>query len=328
MPNLTPTYGWQQPLVNDPIDSDLWGGELNSNLAAQDTLLSTVGITPAGALAVKSTNFTIVDGTDATKVAEFDTSAITTATTRTLAVQDVSGTVYVSGGEPVAVADGGTGVATIAAAQASLGIFQHSVVISSSGTFTPAAGVSLVYVEAWGAGAGAGGVSNANNFNSAGGGAGGYTAGFVTVTPSTACTVTIGVGGAGGLTTPSSGTAGGTTSFDGPSLTLTATGGSGGVAGTAFNVTQVGGAGGTGSGGTINLTGQPGENSVSNSSAGTYSGGSGGSAPRGGGGGRAIGTFGTSPGSAGQVPGGGGGGSYRNLAGGAGANGLVIVYYP
>lgn len=114
MPNLTATYGWQQPLVNDPIDSDLWGGELNSNLAAQDTLLSTVGITPAGALAVKSTNFTIVDGTDATKVAEFDTSAITTATTRTLAVQDVSGTVYVTGGEPVAVTDGGTGSAVAA----------------------------------------------------------------------------------------------------------------------------------------------------------------------------------------------------------------------
>lgn len=31
MPNLTPIFGFYEPLVNDPVDQDLWGGYLNTN---------------------------------------------------------------------------------------------------------------------------------------------------------------------------------------------------------------------------------------------------------------------------------------------------------
>lgn len=331
MPNLTTTYGWQQPLVADAIDADLWGGELNSNLAAQDTLLSTVGITPAGALAVKSTNFTIVDGTDATKVAEFDTSAITTATTRTLAVQDVSGTVYVTGGEPVAVTDGGTGVATVAAAQAAFGIFQHMEIFNSTGTFTPATGVTNVYIEVWGAG-GAGGGQTSNNGSAPGGGAGGYAAGFITVTPATGCAVTIGEGGSGGTGT---GGTGGTSSFAGPSLTISASGGAGGTGSTTNSTALAGGGAGSGTNGTLNITGQAGDSAYTVSGQPTIFTSGGGSAPRGGLGGKTNlpgGAASNANGGNGTAPGAGGGGGIRNTSGsasgGSGASGMVIVYYP
>lgn len=49
------------------------------------------------------------DETDNTKKLQFQLSGITTGNTRTLTIPDVSGTVYVTGGTDVAVADGGTG---------------------------------------------------------------------------------------------------------------------------------------------------------------------------------------------------------------------------
>jgi len=39
---LTPNYSFILPGVNDPSDMDLWGGYLNSNLSAQDTLIKTI----------------------------------------------------------------------------------------------------------------------------------------------------------------------------------------------------------------------------------------------------------------------------------------------
>lgn len=42
MPTLTPNYSFNLPLVNDPIDADLWGGELNANFSSLDTLLKTI----------------------------------------------------------------------------------------------------------------------------------------------------------------------------------------------------------------------------------------------------------------------------------------------
>lgn len=41
MPNLTPNYSFNLPLVNDPTDQDLWGGELNTNWSSIDTILNT-----------------------------------------------------------------------------------------------------------------------------------------------------------------------------------------------------------------------------------------------------------------------------------------------
>lgn len=42
MPTSTTNYGWQKPNVNDPVDANLWGGYLNGNLDAQDTLIKTL----------------------------------------------------------------------------------------------------------------------------------------------------------------------------------------------------------------------------------------------------------------------------------------------
>lgn len=41
MPNVTPNYGFYQPLVNDPVDQDLWGGFLNTNFTTLDNVLNT-----------------------------------------------------------------------------------------------------------------------------------------------------------------------------------------------------------------------------------------------------------------------------------------------
>lgn len=43
MATLTPNYSFILPAVNDPTDQDLWGGYLNENWSALDTLLTTLG---------------------------------------------------------------------------------------------------------------------------------------------------------------------------------------------------------------------------------------------------------------------------------------------
>lgn len=63
-------------------------------------------------ITVKDANFTIQDDADVTKQVKFQANALATATTRTLGVQDVNGTLYVTGGSDVAIADGGTGIST------------------------------------------------------------------------------------------------------------------------------------------------------------------------------------------------------------------------
>jgi hypothetical protein len=65
--------------------------------------------------------FNIYDNVDNTKIIAFQASGITTGTTRTLTVQDADGTIYITGGQDVAVADGGTGSSTAAGARSNLG---------------------------------------------------------------------------------------------------------------------------------------------------------------------------------------------------------------
>lgn len=43
MPNLTTNFSLNKPLVNDPIDEDLWGGQMNTNMDAIDGRLSPTG---------------------------------------------------------------------------------------------------------------------------------------------------------------------------------------------------------------------------------------------------------------------------------------------
>lgn len=47
----TPNYGWILPAVNDPVDANAWGTELNGNISDQDTIVKAVSDTADNALA-------------------------------------------------------------------------------------------------------------------------------------------------------------------------------------------------------------------------------------------------------------------------------------
>jgi hypothetical protein len=210
-------------------------------------------------------------------------------------------------------------------------VFNNLQVFTSSGTFTPAAGVDKVFVRVWGAGGGGGGVGSANTLGAGGGGAGGYSEGFVTVTPSVGVTVTIGAAGAAGTSGGGNGGGGGGSGFAG-GTTLTGNGGSGGT-GTASFGASAGGAGGTGTGGTLNLSGGAGQGGGGASGVGIWGGGGGMPAVPAGVPGkfRPTNTEGQGVGFDAVGYGAGGGGansSGSSYAGGAGAAGLVLVYYP
>ena len=205
----------------------------------------------------------------------------------------------------------------------------------SSGTFTPAKGLSCdVLVVAGGAGGG-GNSTGSGGVGGGGGGAGGYRT-TTALSVSSATSVTVGAGGAGGISSGGQGSNGSDSVFS----SLTSTGGGGG-AGTNAN----GSNGGSGGGGYFNYSG--GISSPVTSPVQGYAGGLGatGASYRGGGGGgaSAVGvsaTVGNPDGGAGSnslsswlsvvglgvsgyVAGGGGGGAYigTNGAGGAGGGG-------
>ncbi|WP_243061127.1 hypothetical protein [Nocardioides sp. SR21] len=213
----------------------------------------------------------------------------------------------------------------------------------SSVTWTKPTGPAMFLVEVW---SGGGGGANPGSTGAAGGGGGGgYRARwFRTADLGATESITIGVGGAGGIisgTSPTNGSAGGTTSFGSH---ISVTGGKGG-AGTGVNTTVSGGDGGGVSGG---KGGQGATSALAGSS--TWGGGGGGSGRNdgshipgnsecggGGGGSQAVsgglsglgGAGGAAgigvAGAAGTVPGGGGGASGANAVAGAGANGRVRI---
>lgn len=128
------------------------------------------------------------------------------------------------------------------------GGFSNMQVFTSSGTFTPAAGITKVKVTVVGGGGGGGNTVSISSPPTAGGGASGALGiGIYSVTPGVGVTVTVGAGGTGGGTGDANGGTGGTSSFG---AHLTCTGGTGGSTGTA-----TGGVGGTSSGGAVNISG-------------------------------------------------------------------------
>jgi hypothetical protein len=192
-------------------------------------------------------------------------------------------------------------------------------VFTSSGTYTPAAGATYVFVYATGGG-GAGGAGDGGQ-PGVGGGAGATAIYFGAAVSET---VTI---GAGGVPTNSSGYAGagGTTSFG----SLAVAGGGAGGYGDWNNGS--GSAGGTSTAGTIQLGGAASVGAISNS-AGPL--GTSGASSFWGGAGLGIdanvppGGIGYSQGGPGTAPGAGGGGTdvlSGSAAGGAGAPGIVVV---
>jgi hypothetical protein len=185
---------------------------------------------------------------------------------------------------------------------------QTSQTITTSGNFTVPAGVTSVTVQVWGAGGGGGG-SKKNDHGGSGGGGGGYISSNFTVTSGGIIAIKVGAGGAAGGSNSGSGGTGGTSTATYSSTTLTATGGTGG-AGNAGDAGTGGSPGGfSGTSGTSSKGGDGGDG-------GGIGGGAGGASTTNG------------RGNTGNSPGGGGGGGYKsksNEAGGAGADGQVIV---
>ncbi|HAI9352860.1 MULTISPECIES: phage tail protein [Enterobacteriaceae] len=199
-----------------------------------------------------------------------------------------------------------------------VGRWLNTRVFTSSGTYTPTPGTKRIRVTITGGGGGGGGckaTSNNETFFGAGGGAGGTIISIITPTQNS-YPVTIGAGGAGGVSA-TNGTSGGNSVF----ASLIAPGGAGGG---KVGVTNTnGGNGGVPSTGDIRITGgnggdgQSGNISVSGEGGTSYWGG----------GGRA----GAGGGVSGKAYGSGGGGAYdagysgTSMTGGKGAAGICII---
>ncbi|HCO7555931.1 TPA: tail fiber protein [Escherichia coli] len=199
-----------------------------------------------------------------------------------------------------------------------VGRLVNTQVFTSSGTYTPTLGTKRIRVTITGGGGGGGGCkaySSSETFFGAGGGAGGTIISIMTPTQNS-YPVTIGAGGAGGVSA-TNGTSGGNSVF----ASLIAPGGSGGGKSGVSNTN--GGNGGVPSTGDIRITGghggdgQSGNIGVSGEGGTSYWGGGG----RAGAGGGVIG----------KAYGSGGGGAYdagysgTSMTGGKGASGICII---
>ena len=241
---------------------------------------------------------------------------------------------FISDSASVDVLDNGTPATILANLKAGMttltpGRLLNVQIFTASGTYIPTAGTKSVVVEAAGGGGGGGGTfttSSGQRACAGGGGAGGagrgrYTSGFSGVA------VTIGQGGAGGAAnTNAAGGSGGATSFG--SL-LTCSGGGGGTFGSnwAMPIHTTGGTSGTPTGQNVSpLAAIPGRSGYYANNGWLSCEGS--SSPYGRGGAQAGGT---SVGAAAIGYGCGGGGavtgdSATGQIGGAGSNGVVIVW--
>jgi hypothetical protein len=197
-------------------------------------------------------------------------------------------------------------------------------VFTSSGTYTPTAGMVYCDIEVVGSGGGGGGVNTTQGTAAGGGGGGGYAKStFSAATIGASQTVTIGAAGAAGSSGGGNGGAGNQT-FVG--ALIGANGGGGGTGSTTLGPPQTGGGGGAASSGTIQITGTPGGIGMYVQTTSPIPGFGGSAAGIGGGGGQAVSNGGA--GTAGTRGGGGSGacnGASSASAGGPGGAGYCII---
>lgn len=210
-------------------------------------------------------------------------------------------------------------------------LLSRTIILNGTTSYTVPAGTRAIFVECVGAGGGGGGVINAaTNSGAGGGGGGGGYSNLWKITPKlTAFTVAVGAGGTGA--SGANGNVGGDTTFDSASI-CTGKGGSGGLVDTiaTIHVGGNGGAGGAASSGVgdVKIDGRHGGVGFALAAAIAVSG-DGGDSWYGAG---ALGVKNaTSVGTAGAIYGGGGSGACAisggaAQTGGAGANGLILVW--
>lgn len=205
-----------------------------------------------------------------------------------------------------------------------------SLLTSGTGaTYNVPAGITAIIVEVVGAGGGGGGAARGSSMIGvgSGGGGGSYSRKVYTVTPAQAFVYTIGTGGPGGTAGNNNGTAGGDSTFDNSGSIVTAQGGTGGTGMAAGNTVTLnnGGIGQGASGGNLNTRAGTRAPACIRLNATLYVGNPGGNSIYGAGGGFP----GDATGNVGLVYGGGGSGggalSATDRAGGAGADGVIII---
>lgn len=183
----------------------------------------------------------------------------------------------------------------------------------TAGTFTWVCPDGVNRVKATVTGAGGGGARGSASQAGSSGGAGGTAIGYVPVTPGTSYTIIVGAGGIGGNYS-GGGTVNGANGASSAALGLTGNGGGGAAL-------LQNGAGGLASGGSLSIRGGDGQDAISSSTGYSTNGGAsfwGGGL-----------SSGTSDGPKGVTPGTGGCSAYSgiDIAGGTGADGIVVLEY-
>lgn len=182
-----------------------------------------------------------------------------------------------------------------------------------AGTYTWVCPAGVTRVKATITGAGGGGARGSTSQAGSSGGAGGTAIGYVSVTPGLSYTVIVGAGGGGGNYS-GGGTVNGANGASSAALGLTGNGGGGAML-------LQNGPGGSASGGSLNIRGGDGQDAIASSTGYSTNGGAsfwGGGL-----------SSGTSDGPKGITPGTGGCSAYSgiDIAGGAGADGIVVLEY-
>lgn len=199
-----------------------------------------------------------VAGTNTLTLPAATGTVITTASSAALPVSAISAT-----GTPSA-STFLRGDSSWAAVSVSGGLIRTPQFLTSGTSYTTPAGCNAIYLEMLGGGGGGGGVQAAGQNRAGCGGGAAFGNVYITVTPSTTYTISIGAAGSAGASGGGSGGAGGNTSITVGATTYTAGGGGGGTGNSGTS-----GAGGTASNLPFSFAGKAGDGPGS----GNYSGG-------------------------------------------------------